>query len=83
MFARALGRLAGDLALVARARGGVFLSGGIPPKILPRLRAPDVIEAFTAKGRLADVACACPLRVVLDEDAGLLGAALFAAESGR
>ncbi len=80
LFVRALARFAGDLALAARARGGVFLTGGIPPKILPRLREPDVVEAFVAKGRLADLARACPLQVVLDEDAGLLGAARLAAE---
>ncbi|GAB4370207.1 MAG: glucokinase [Acidobacteriota bacterium] len=80
LFARALARFAGDLGLALRARGGVFVGGGIAPAILPRLRAPDVLAAFTAKGRLTELARRLPLRVVLDERVGLLGAARLAVE---
>ncbi|HWW85552.1 MAG TPA: glucokinase, partial [Vicinamibacterales bacterium] len=57
---------------------GVFLGGGIAPKILPALQTPRFIRAFTAKAPLTSMLEAMPVRVILNEDAGLLGAAVFA-----
>jgi glucokinase len=75
IFVRNYGRLAGDLALTAMATGGVFLGGGIAPKILPALRWPCFMEGFTAKGRLGGLLEQIPVRVILDPRAPLLGAA--------
>lgn len=73
------GAEAGNLALGVMATGGVFLGGGIAPKILPRLRGIDFVDAFRAKGRLGDLVSAIPVRVILNDSAALLGAARCAA----
>ncbi len=76
LFCRILGQTAGDLALAAGARGGVYLAGGIPPRILPLLKGMDFLEGFRNKGRFADWMPDIPVRVVTDPDIGLKGAAL-------
>jgi glucokinase len=73
------GAEAGNLALRVMATGGVFLGGGIAPKILARLRGADFLDAFRAKGRLGDLVAAIPVRVILNDAAALLGAARCAA----
>jgi glucokinase len=78
LFCRILGQTAGDLALVAGAQGGVYLAGGIPPRILPLLADGEFLAGFRAKGRFAAWTAAVPVRVVLDPDVGLKGAALAA-----
>jgi glucokinase len=80
MLAAIYGAEAGNLALKMLATGGVFIGGGIAPKILPRLRAPGFLEAFTAKGRHRGLMRDIPIRVVLDDRAALLGAARHAAD---
>ena len=79
LFCAAYGALAGDLALGVLARGGVYVAGGIAPKILPRLAAVGFLAAFNAKGRFAEVARLMPVHVVTNERLPLLGAALAAA----
>lgn len=79
LFVRCFGAEAGNLALKVMATAGVYLGGGIAPKLLERLRAPDYLEAFRAKGRMRPLLEAMPVTVVLDEDAALLGAATYAA----
>jgi len=79
MFVSALGALAGNVALTLEAYGGVYIGGGIAPKILDALRGSAFLEAFRSKGRLAGLLEAIPVRVVLDERVGLEGAALCAA----
>lgn len=76
LFARIYGQVAGDIALLTRARGGVFLAGGIPPKILPLLQGPEFLQGFHAKGRFSAWMQEIPVAVVLDLDIGLRGAAL-------
>ncbi len=66
---------AGDLALKILATGGVFLGGGIAPKVLPRLMDGTFLRAFCDKGRFARGLAKVPVRVVLNEDCALLGAA--------
>ncbi|NIA19103.1 MAG: glucokinase, partial [Xanthomonadaceae bacterium] len=66
---------AGDLALIGMTHGGLFLAGGIPPKILTKLREPRFIEAFNNKGRLSDMMPRFPVSVILNDKAALLGAA--------
>jgi glucokinase len=69
------GAAAGNLALMAVATGGIFVGGGVAPKILERLRAGGFMAAFTNKGRLSPLLADIPVNVILDQDAGLLGAA--------
>jgi glucokinase len=80
IFVAAYGAEAGNLALTAMAVGGVFVGGGIAPRILPRLTTGAFVAAFRDKGRLADMMETIPIRVVLDPRAPLLGAASVAAE---
>jgi glucokinase len=79
LFVAAYGAVAGNLALVGTATGGVFLGGGIAPKILPRLQGGGFLRAFRAKGRFQAYLEAIPVQVLLDDQAALLGAASVAA----
>ena len=62
------------------ATSGVYVGGGIAPKILPALQDGRFIEAFRAKGAIAELASRIPVNVILTPDAGLLGAAVAAQE---
>ena len=79
MFVEVLGAAAGNLALHVFATGGVVIGGGIPPKILPAMRHPRLIERFNAKGRLGRWTRRIGVRVALEPRAALLGAAHHAA----
>jgi len=76
------GAEASNLALKIMSTGGLFLTGGISPKILPRLKASVFIDAFLDKGRMRPLVEAMPVHVVTNEKAGLLGAARCAAVRG-
>jgi len=73
------GAEASNLALKVMATGGLFLAGGISPKILPKLSGPLFMEAFLDKGRLRSLVESIPVQVVTNDKAGLLGAARCAA----
>jgi glucokinase len=79
-FVSILGAAAGNLALIALTTGGVFLGGGIPPKILPKLKEGIFLEAFTDKGRFRELLEGIPVRVILNSEAALVGAAIHALE---
>jgi glucokinase len=79
LFVAAYGAAAGNLALVGFATAGVFVGGGIAPKILPRLQDGSFLEAFRDKGRFRPLVERMPVRVVLNPRAALLGAARVAA----
>lgn len=79
MFISAYGAAAGNLALVGTAVGGVYLGGGIAPKILPRLTGGSFIRAFLDKGRFAAYLRRIPVRVLLNDRTAMLGAARCAA----
>jgi glucokinase len=83
MFVEAYGAEAGNLALRGVATGGVFVGGGIAPKILPALQAGRFMATFRAKPPMTDLLSAMPVRVIMNPDAGLLGAAVVAAELVR
>lgn len=77
------GAEAGNLALKTMATGGLFLAGGISPKVLPKLTGPLFMEAFLGKARMRPLMEAIPVQVVTNEKAGLLGAARCAAVRGK
>ncbi len=79
MFVEAYGVEAGNLALKFKATGGVYLGGGIAPQILDRLRGPLFEDAFLDKGSMRDLVANIPVRVVIARQAGVLGAARYAA----
>jgi glucokinase len=79
LFVSLYGAEAGNLALKVLATGGVFLGGGIAPKIIRKLQDPIFLTAFTAKGRMKPLLQAIPVRVILNDKTALLGAARFAA----
>jgi glucokinase len=72
-----------NLALKVMATGGLFLAGGISPKVLPKLTGPLFMRSFLDKGRLRPLVEAIPVQVVTNEKAGLLGAARCAATRGN
>lgn len=78
LFVDALGAEAGNLALRTMATGGVYVGGGIAPKILPALHDGRFLRAFLDKGAMRPLLEQMPVRVILNQDAGLLGAAVFA-----
>ena len=78
MFVSAYGAEAGNLALRTMATAGVYVGGGIARKILPALTNGTFIEAFIAKAPLTKLLATIPVRVILNEEAGLLGAAVVA-----
>jgi glucokinase len=79
MFVAIYGATAGNLALTGTATGGVYLGGGIAPKILPRLVHGPFLQAFEAKGRFVPYLEKVPVKVILNDRAALLGAARHAA----
>lgn len=81
LFVSLYGAEAGNLALKIMATGGVFVGGGIAPKIIERLKRPGFLEAFRGKGRLKPLLETMPVRVVLNDKTALLGAARLAASA--
>ena len=77
-FCRIFGSVAGNLALTGMTTGGIFLGGGIPPKILPVLENAHFMTAFNAKGRFEWFMKKIAVRVILNDRAALLGAADYA-----
>ncbi len=78
MFVDAYGAEAGNLALRAVATAGVYVGGGIAPKLLPALQD-AFLAPFTAKPPMTALLAAMPVHVILNDQAGLVGAAVAAA----
>lgn len=78
MFVSAYGAEAGNIALRTVATAGVYIGGGIAPKILPLLRDGLFMEAFRSKEPMAAFVATIPVAVILNPDAGLIGAAVHA-----
>lgn len=76
-FVSILGAEAGNLALKVLATGGVYLGGGIPPKILTKLKDGTFMAAFVNKGRFAELLARIPVYVILNEKTALFGAACY------
>ncbi len=75
MFVSILGAEAGNLALKIMATGGIYLAGGIPPRIIDLLQQDEFFAAFVNKGRMADMLRNIPVQVILNKKVALLGAA--------
>jgi glucokinase len=78
MFTAIYGAEAGNLALRSMATSGLFIGGGIAPKILPAISGPVFMEAFLAKPPMIELLARVPVSVILNTEAGLLGAAVHA-----
>jgi glucokinase len=78
LFIALLGAHCGNVMLMFMATAGIYLGGGIPPKIVSRLRKGDIVEHYVTKGRLSPLVEATPLYVVTDDRTGLHGAAHLA-----
>jgi glucokinase len=77
-FVRIIGSVAGNLALIWMTQGGLYLAGGIAPKILPKLQQPVFSKTFIKKGRFTDLLKSIPVHVIMNETAPILGAARVA-----
>jgi glucokinase len=78
LFVECYGQVAGDHALAVNATGGVFVAGGLAPKLMPRILSGAFVRAFNAKAESTAVVARIPVRVVTNEHLGLLGAAVLA-----
>ena len=83
LFVSIYGAAAGSLALQVMATGGVFIGGGIAPKISWKLKDGEFMKAFTTKGRLSPIVTRIPVKVIMNDQAALLGAAAHAAKRSR
>lgn len=83
VFCRLLGGFAGNIALTLGARGGVYIGGGIVPRLGERFFASDFRQCFEAKGRFEPYLKAIPTAVIIDTSAALSGAALAIEQNGR
>jgi glucokinase len=76
-FVSILGAEAGNLVLKVMATGGIYVGGGIPPRILPKLKDGTFMASFVNKGRFADTLSHIPVHIILNPKTALLGAAAF------
>jgi glucokinase len=80
LFAKLYGAEAGNLALKTMATGGIYLGGGIAPKILHWLKQPQFLTAFCRKGKMQDLMRSIPIHVILNDRAALYGPAVYLRE---
>ena len=79
LFVHLYGVEAGNHALKIMASGGVYIGGGIAPKIIERMKGPGFMEAFLAKGRMRPLMEAMPVRIILNDRTALYGPAMYLA----
>ncbi len=82
VFTSIYGAMAGNLVLLLKPAGGLYVGGGIAPKILEKLKDGTFLRAYLDKGRMTFITEATPVRVVLDDKAALYGAALYSQLEG-
>lgn len=84
LFVDYYGAEAANLALTVLATGGIYIGGGIAPKIISKLTDGRFMKAFVGEGRLKELLAAMPVRVIMNDKTALIGAARFAAmQSGK
>ncbi|MDQ1524090.1 MAG: glucokinase, partial [Pyrinomonadaceae bacterium] len=81
LFADIYGAMAGNLALLLKATGGLYVGGGIAPKLIEKLKDGTFMRAFTDKGRMSALVSNIPVRVILDDKTALYGAARCAVDN--
>ncbi|HZC24230.1 MAG TPA: glucokinase, partial [Candidatus Binatia bacterium] len=77
IFVSIFGAEAGNCALKYMTTGGIFIGGTIAAKIVEKMRAPEFMKSFLDKGRMETLLRDMPVRIVMNEDCGLLGAARY------
>jgi glucokinase len=80
LFIGVFGAAAGNVAMQCMATAGVYLGGGIPPKILPAFDNDGFMSAFRSKSPMDDLMRSIPVKIILNKQAGLLGAAVYASQ---
>lgn len=80
-FVSILGAEAGNMALKVLATGGIYLGGGIPPRVLTFLQQEEFMRSFCNKGRFSNLLASIPVRVILNARSGLIGAAVYGFDS--
>ena len=83
LFIRVYGAEASNLALKTLATGGIYIGGGIAPKILDKLKEDNFFKSFCAKGRFSELVADIPVKVILNQKTALRGAAAFCFQSHR
>jgi glucokinase len=83
IFVSVYGAQAGNLALTVKATGGVFVGGGIAPKMIEKMTDGTFLEAYRDKGRLSPLVEAAPVQVIMEQKTALLGAGRYAAAARR
>ena len=83
IFASIYGAAAGNLALHVMAVNGIYIGGGIAPKIIWKLNDGSFMTSFTNKGRFSQFMTRIPVKVILNDRAALMGAALYALHSSE
>ena len=81
LFVRALGTVTSNMAVTLLPTGGIYLGGGIPPRILERLKRPDFLSYIADKGRFYTLCSKMPVHVIMDPKAALRGAAWYGLET--
>jgi glucokinase len=76
-FVSVYGSMSGNCALNFMATGGVFIGGSIAAKIVPKMREPIFMNSFLDKGRMGSLLADMPVKIVLNDDAGIIGAARY------
>ncbi|HEX8292961.1 MAG TPA: glucokinase, partial [Pyrinomonadaceae bacterium] len=82
MFVEIYGAMAGNLALLLKSVGGLYVGGGIAPKIMPKLTDGTFMRTYGDKGRMSGLVNSIPVRVILDDKTALYGAARCALMGG-
>ena len=83
LFIATLGTAISNMAITILPHGGIYLGGGIPPRILERLKQPDFLEAVAHRGRFRDLSLKWPVHVILTPRTALYGAAFSALNVGQ
>ena len=83
IFVEIYGAMAGNLALTMKSTGGLYIGGGIAPKIIEKLKDGSFINAFKDKGRMSSLVASVPVHVILDDKTALYGAARCALNQSR
>jgi glucokinase len=82
LFVHFYGVEAGNLALKIMATGGVYVGGGIAPKIIEKLQGELFLQGFQSKGRMQQLLESVPVRVIMNDRTALYGPAVFGAQPG-